>query len=107
MDDETRTHPRVNGTAGAEIGRGADRIPCRAFNISVAGCYVETRESICDPTLNLLLRVPGRREAIRCPAEVVRRDSKSNGTIGLALRFVSMDWTELLGLARLVAPQLE
>jgi hypothetical protein len=106
MDKDTRTHPRVLGTAGAEIGRGAERFACRAFNISVAGCYVETRHSFCDPTIDLLLRVPGRKEAISCPAEVVRKDWKNDGTFGLALRFLSLDWTELLGLARLVAPQL-
>ncbi len=107
MDNEIRTHPRVRGTAGVELSRGEERFACRAFNLSLAGCYVETRHSVCGPTIELLLRVPGRREAIRCPAEVVRKDQTGNGTVGLALRFLSVDWSELLGLARLVAPQLE
>jgi hypothetical protein len=105
MDNEIRTHPRVRGTAGVELSCGEERFPCRAFNLSVAGCYVETRHSFCDPTIDLLLRVPGRREAISCPAEVVRKDRKNDGTIGLALRFMALDWSQLLGLARL-APQL-
>jgi len=107
MDNEIRSHPRVRGTAGVELSSGEARYACRAFNLSVAGCYVETRHSLCDPKVDLLLRIPGRREAISCPAEVVRKDWKGDGTVGLALRFLPLDWTELLGLARLVAPQLE
>ena len=107
MDNEIRSHPRVRGTAGAELGCGEERFACRAFNLSVAGCYVETKHSLCDPTVDLLLRIPGRREAISYAAEIVRKDQKSDGTIGMALRFLSLDWTALLGLARLVAPQLE
>jgi hypothetical protein len=58
-------------------------------------------------TVDLLLRVPGHREAISCAAAVVRKDIKRDGTVCLALRFLSLDWTELLGLARLVSPQLQ
>jgi hypothetical protein len=72
MDNEIRTHPRVRGTAGVELSCGEERFACRASNLSLAGCYVETRHSRCDPTVSLLLRVPGRKEAIRCSAEVVR-----------------------------------
>jgi hypothetical protein len=107
MDNETRTHPRVRGTAGAELSCGEGKFACRAFNLSVAGCYVETRHSLCDPTVDLLLRVPSHREAISCAAAVVRKDIKRDGTVCLALRFLSLDWTELLGLARLVSPQLQ
>ena len=67
----------------------------------------QTRHSLRNPTVDLLLRVPGQRNAISCAAEVVRQDLKRDGTVGLALRFLPLDWTELLGLARLVSPQLE
>ena len=107
MDGDTRAQPRVRGSSAAEIGRGEERFPCRAFNLSLGGCYVETREWLCDPRVDLLLRVPGRGEAIRCRAEVVRKDWKKDGSLGLALRFRMLDWPELLGLARLVAPGLE
>jgi len=106
MDNETRTHPRVRGSAKAALSSGAERFACRAFNLSLVGCYVETHHSVPSPRVSLMLRVPGQHHEIACPAEVTRRDRKNDGTVGLALRFLSVDWTVLLGLARLVAPQL-
>jgi hypothetical protein len=91
----------------AAIRDGGERFACRASNLSVAGCYVETDHALTNPRLSLLLRVPGQHHEIACQAEVLRQDWKRDGKLGLALRFLSVDWTVLLGLARLVAPQLE
>lgn len=107
MDHETRNHPRVRGATAATLSDGFARFACRASNLSVAGCYVETTHALTNPRLSLLLRVPGQHHELSYAAEVVRQDWKRDGKLGLALRFLSVDWTALLGLARLVAPQLE
>lgn len=100
----------MTGTAGVELRSAQGHFSCRARDVSLAGCYVETRRALKEapegPQVEVVFQVPGQRERIRCAAEVVRQDAKSDGTIGLALRFQPVDWAAFLGLARLVAPQL-
>ncbi len=105
-DAETRNHPRVRGTAGVELLSAEGRQACRALDLSLAGCYVETRALPESARVELSFQVPGQRERITCPAEVIRRDRHRDGTVGLALRFLNIDWAALLGLARIVSPQL-
>jgi hypothetical protein len=52
------------------------------------------------------LQIPGQSERVSFPARVLRKDRKTDGSIGLAIKFLDVDWTALLGLARLVSPQL-
>lgn len=106
MENETRHHPRVRGTAGVELCAQEGRFTCRARDMSLAGCYLETHHTVVGPHVQLVFQVPGQLERVACAAQVVRQDLKSDGTLGLALRFKAMDWSALLGLAKIVAPQL-
>ncbi len=106
MNRDPRHHPRVTGTAGVELRSREGRVVCRPRDLSLAGCYVETRTAPTDDEVEILLHVPGQSGRVAFPARVVRRDRRHDGTLGLALQFLAMDWAALLGLARLVSPQL-
>jgi len=103
MNRDPRHHPRVTGTAGVELKSREGRFTCRARDLSLAGCYVETKAQMHSDDV---LQIPGQVERVSFPARVVRKDARGDGTVGLALKFLSVDWSALLGLARLVAPQL-
>ena len=106
MKTDPRHHPRVTGTAGVELKSREGRFICRARNLSLVGCYVEIKAALRSEDVEVVLQIPGQRERVSFPARVVRKDSRSDGTVGLALKFMNVDWTGLLGLARLVSPQL-
>jgi hypothetical protein len=105
-NQDPRHHPRVTGTAGVELRSKSGQVVCRPRDLSLAGCYVETRVAPEADEVELLLHIPGQRGRVAFPARVVRRDKRHDGMLGLALQFLAMDWSALLGLARIVSPQL-
>ncbi len=99
--EKPRQHPRVASPAEVLVHSGEIQLHCRARDLSMAGCFVETLRAVESDTVSLVFVVPAGGEAVTCDARIVRRERG-----GLAVRFLGLDWGALFGLARLVSPGL-
>ena len=75
-------------------------------DLSMAGCYVEIRKPVRGPVVEVVMSLPGSARGLRCEAEILRQELRRDGRIGMALRFVNVDWSTVIDLARLISPQL-
>jgi hypothetical protein len=102
MSKHYRHHPRVAPPSQVLIKAGSQgELRCRTRDLSIAGCFLETPREVEAGMIDLVFMWPEGQEAVRCRGQVLRREAR-----GLAVRFLGLEWTELFGLARLIAPGL-
>ncbi|MHB8417216.1 MAG: PilZ domain-containing protein [Myxococcales bacterium] len=101
MVEHYRQHPRVAPPSEVILRQGAGELRCRARNLSITGCFLETPGELQAGMVDLVFMEPSGGEAVRCRGQILRREPR-----GLAVRFLGLEWGELFGLARLVAPGL-
>lgn len=106
MSEKTRNHPRVAQATGVELRSGTLVAQCRARDLSLAGCYLETAQEVAGEIVDLVFVGSEEDQVARCQAQILRRDREADGRRGLAVRFLSLGWGDLFGLARLLAPGL-
>lgn len=97
---ESRLHPRVPANFPIRLRHGASCWSGRATNVSLSGLAVEGAPSVDVGKVRLELALPAERSPLTVEGEVVREDR------GLAIRFLDLDWADILALARYVAPRL-
>ncbi len=101
MIDHYRHHPRVAPPSEVVLRHGKRELRCRARDLSITGCFLETPGEVEAGEVDLVFLQPAGGEAVRCRGEVLRREPR-----GLAVRFLGLEWGAFFGLARLVSPGL-
>lgn len=113
VKDTRRQYPRAGLVARARLVLLAD--PTRSFeavlsasNISVGGMFLESTFFLKIGTqLEVTLSMPAGGRSVRCHAEVVRIETKGDGSSGFALRFTEyLDGSEVVLATHFLAPVL-
>lgn len=101
MENHYRHHPRVAPPSEVLLRQGHSELRCRTRDLSITGCFLETPRAPEGGMVELVIKTPVGDEIVRCRGQVVRREPR-----GVAVRFLGLDFGELFGLARLIAPGL-
>ncbi len=99
----SREHPRVVADFAVLVDVGGRELGARARNLSMAGLYLDGPLPISGPHAHVRVRLPlpGVSREVQTTCRIERRDRA-----GVALSFASMDWDDLLLLARYLSPRL-
>ena len=103
MDSSTprRQHSRVSVTFAVRLQIGAQQVAARARNLSMTGLFLEDPRCDLPANVRLAIPLPGSSREVVADCRVERRDAQ-----GVALSFASIDWDDLLLVARYLAPLL-
>jgi hypothetical protein len=97
---ESRHHPRVPANFPIRLLHGARTWSGRAKNLSLSGLALEGNKQVGLGKVRLELALPSEDAPLWVQGEVIREDRE------LAVRFLDLDWPEILALARYVSPRL-
>lgn len=95
-----RMHPRVEANLMVKVHLSNRTVVVNARDLSMAGLFLQAHASDSQRHLTITLPLPGDREIVtRC--RIRRRDVQ-----GIAVEFESLDWDDVLALARYLHPRL-
>lgn len=95
-----RRHPRVPANFFVRLEHPQGRFRLRAKNLSMTGALVRDERQVPEGLVRLELDLPTASEPVRIEARASRRED------GLALRFLDLDLSAILALARYISPHL-
>ena len=95
-----RFHPRIEANFMVQVHVGGRIVVAKARDLSMAGLFLHAHPGDSEQRLTLSLPLPGGESIItRC---LIRRREAH----GVALEFETLDWDEMIALARYVSPRL-
>lgn len=95
-----REHPRVPADFPVRVDVGGRVLGARARNLSMAGLYLDGPLPV-PARVRVRLPLPGAEREVRTTCRVERRERS-----GVALSFESIDWDDLILVARYLSPRL-
>ena len=96
-----RQHPRVPADFEVRMKIGARQISAWAHDLSMTGLFVVGPICEIPDEVELTIPLPGLSREVVTSCRVERREER-----GIALSFSSIDWEDLLLVARFLAPRL-
>ena len=95
-----RFHPRVEANFMVQVHLNGRTVVAKARDLSMAGLFLLAHPGDAQQALTLTLPLPGGEDIVtRC--RVRRREAQ-----GVALEFDTLDWDEMIALARYLSPRL-
>jgi hypothetical protein len=95
-----RFHPRVEANFMVQVHVNGRAVVAKARDLSMAGLFLLAHPGDAQQQLTVTLPLPGGEEIVtRC--HIRRREAK-----GVALEFDTLDWDEMIALARYLHPRL-
>lgn len=95
-----RFHPRVEANFMVQVHLNGRVVVAKARDLSMAGLFLLAHPGDAQQQLTLTLPLPGGDDIVtRC--RIRRREAQ-----GVALEFDTLDWDEMIALARYLSPRL-
>jgi hypothetical protein len=95
-----RFHPRVEANFMVQVHLNGRTVVAKARDLSMAGLFLLAHPGDAQQQLTLTLPLPGGEDIVtRC--RIRRREAQ-----GVALEFDTLDWDEMIALARYLSPRL-
>jgi hypothetical protein len=95
-----RFHPRVEANFMVQVHLNGRTVVAKARDLSMAGLFLLAHPGDAQQTLTLTLPLPGGDDIVT-HCRIRRREAQ-----GVALEFDTLDWDEMIALARYLSPRL-